>query len=60
LINNPLYLQLTTQCNPWFLVFNNNGLVTGLLPLDLMKEEALSAAFSEKLCSVHGTKWSNL
>jgi hypothetical protein len=48
LINNPLYPQLTTQCNPWFLILNNNGLVTGLLSLELMKEEALFTNFFKK------------
>jgi len=59
-LNHPLYANETTQYDAELLLVASTGLITGLLPLELMKEEALFAAFSEKLCSVHGTKWSNL
>jgi len=59
-LNGPLYANETTQYDAELLLLAPTGLITGLLPLELMKEETLSAAFSEKLCSVHGIKWGNL
>lgn len=43
-LSNPLYLRETTQYDAELLLIDNKGIITGLLPLELMKEEGLFAS----------------
>jgi len=47
-INGPLYANETTQYDAELLLLASTGLITGLLPLELIKEEALFTNFFKK------------
>jgi hypothetical protein len=48
-LNHTLYANETTQYDAELLLVAPTGLITGLLPLELLKEKALFANFSKKL-----------
>lgn len=47
--NDPLYPNQTTRYDGEFLLIDSKGLITGRLPLELMKEETLFAGLLESL-----------
>jgi hypothetical protein len=44
-VDHPIYAKETTQYDAELLLIDNQGLITGLLPLELMKEGDVFADF---------------